>query len=257
MTDARPVHISTAAEGVLLVAIDRPHARNAINDEVARLVAEAMDRLDTDDTLRAGILTGNGSGFSAGLDLKAFLDGETGEHPERGFAGLVRRPPRKPLIAAIEGFALAGGLEVALACDLIVAARDARLGIPEVSRGLVADGGALLRLPQRLPRNIAAQLALIGDELPVPRLHELGLVNVVTEPGESLATAEDLATAIAANAPLGVVASKYVLDHAGSWPADEIWQRQARAVEHVWASRDATEGARAFAERRPPRFTGR
>lgn len=125
MTDARPVHISTPAEGVLLVAIDRPHARNAINDEVARLVAEAMDRLDTDDTLRAGILTGNGPGFSAGLDLKAFLDGETGEHPERGFAGLVRRPPRKPLIAAVEGFALAGGLEITLACDLIVAARDA------------------------------------------------------------------------------------------------------------------------------------
>ncbi|MEU8251445.1 crotonase/enoyl-CoA hydratase family protein [Nonomuraea sp. NPDC048916] len=251
------VRVETRDDAVLLIAIDRPEARNAIDDKMAALLAQAMDRLDMDDRLRAGVLTGAGPGFSAGLDLKAFLSGQTGEHPERGFAGLVRRPPRKPLVAAIEGFALAGGLEIALACDLIVAAEDARIGIPEVRRGLVADGGALLRLPERLPRNVAMQLALTGAELPVRRLYDLGLVNVVAEPGQALPAALALAATIAANSPLGVTASKDVLVQSAAWPDEEKWERQARLVEHVWSSEDAREGARAFAERRPPAFTGR
>ncbi|MDF5758292.1 crotonase/enoyl-CoA hydratase family protein [Spongiactinospora sp. TRM90649] len=257
MTGPAPtVRTETPAPGILTVVVDRPDARNAIDDATAALLATAMERLDDDDSLRVGVLTGAGGGFSAGLDLKAFLRGETGETPGRGFAGLARRPPRKPLIAAIEGFALAGGLEIALACDLIVAAEDARIGIPEVRRGLVADGGALLRLPGRLPRNIAMEMALTGAEVPVARLAELGLVNIVTRPGGSLAAAVDLAATIAANGPLGVVAGKDVLTQAPSWPEEEKWERQAALVEHVWTSADAREGARAFAARRPPTFTG-
>ncbi|MCG5216557.1 enoyl-CoA hydratase-related protein [Streptosporangium soli] len=145
---------------------------------------------------------------------------------------------------------------MALACDLIVAAGDARIGIPEVRRGLVADGGALLRLPERLPRNIAMELALTGGEMPVRRLHDLGLINIVTAPGGALAAATDLAATIANNSPLGVAASKDVLVRAATWPDDEKWERKARLVEHVWSSADAREGARAFAERRPPTFTG-
>lgn len=255
MTDAA-VYTDRSHTGVLTVTIDRPSARNAIDDGTAAQLADAFACLDSDDSLRVAILTGT-NGFSAGLDLKAFLAGETGEHPDRGFAGLVRRPPRKPLVAAVERFALAGGLEIALACDLVVAAHDARIGLPEVTRGLVADGGALLRLPERLPRNLAMEMALTGAEVPVHRLHELGLVNILTEPGQSLQAARELADTIAANAPLGVVASKDVLTRSGDWPADQKWQRQAQLVENVWTSADAHEGGAAFAERREPRFTGR
>lgn len=244
-------------DDVLLIAISRPEARNAIDDATAARLGTAMERLDAGDRLRAGVLTGSGPGFSAGLDLKAFLAGQTGEHPERGFAGLVKQPPCKPLVAAVEGFALAGGLEIALACDLIVAAEDARMSIPEVRRGLVADGGALLRLPERLPRNVAMQLALTGAEMPVSRLYDLGLVNVVTASGGALAEALDLARIIAANSPLGVLASKDVLVQSAAWSDGEKWDRQAALVEHVWSSSDAEEGARAFAERRPPIFTGK
>lgn len=251
------VTTSCPEPGILLIEIDRPEARNAINDAVAAQIAEAVDHLDTDDDLRVAVLAGAGRGFSSGLDLRAFLDGELGEHPERGFAGLVRRPPEKPIIAAIEGFALAGGLEIALACDLIVAAEDARVGIPEVARGLAADGGALLRLPQRLPLNIASEMALTGLPVPVERLALYGLVNEVTAPGEAVARAVALARVIAANGPLGVVASKRVLAAQADWTTDVAWDEQEKLVAHVWGSEDAQEGARAFAQKRPPRFRGR
>jgi enoyl-CoA hydratase len=249
------VTTSVVDEHILVVTLDRPESRNAVNDEVARQVADAMDLLDGTPSLRVGVLTGAGRGFCAGLDLKAFLDGEVGEHPEYGFAGLTSRPPRKPLIAAVEGFALAGGLEIALACDLLVCAEDARLGIPEVRRGLVADGGALLRLPQRIPRNVAFEMALTGGEVAAARLHELGLVNRLVSTGQALTAALALASDIAGNSPAAVQVTKQVLQEAPTWPADEQWDRQRVVVEPVWTSTDAAEGARAFAEKRPPRFT--
>jgi enoyl-CoA hydratase len=167
---------------VLVITIDRPEARNAVNLTVAEGIAAALDRLDSDAELRVGILTGAGGTFCAGMDLKAFVAGERPYVAERGFAGIVQGPPRKPIIAAVEGWALAGGFEIALACDLIVAARDARFGIPEVKRGLVAAGGALIRLPRRIPYHVAMELALTGDPVGAERAYELGIASRLTEP---------------------------------------------------------------------------
>jgi len=241
------------ADDVLVVTIDRPEARNAVNTEVAEGLAAAVDRLDGDDGLRVGVLTGSGGTFCAGMDLKAFVAGERPFVGDRGFAGIVRRPPRKPLIAAVEGWAVAGGFEIALACDLIVAARDARFGIPEVKRGLVAAGGALIRLPRRIPYHLAVELALTGDPIDAERAHAVGLVARLAEPGGAVAAATELATTIAANGPLAVAATKRILtaDEAGAW------ERQAEITEPVFASEDAREGARAFAEKRPPVWRGR
>lgn len=242
---------------VLVVTIDRPNARNAIDGATARQLAAAFDRLDDDPGLRAAVLTGAGRGFSAGMDLKAFLAGDLPFVEGRGFGGFTQAPPRKPLVAAVEGFALAGGLEMALACDLIVAAEDARLGIPEVTRGLVAAGGGLLRLAQHIPFHVAHELALTGAAVPVRRLYDVGLVNRVTPPGEALAQAVDLASVIADNGPLAVGASKRVLRHAAEWGLTDGWVQQQSIVEEVIASADAREGSQAFAERRKPVWTGR
>ena len=187
--------LTEADGGVLLITLNRPDARNAVNAALANGVAAALDRLDDDDDLQVGILTGAGKGFSAGMDLKAFVAGESPFVEGRGFAGIVQGPPSKPLIAAIEGFAVAGGFEIALACDLIVAARGARLGIPEVKRSLVAAGGALLRLPRRIPYHLAMELALTGDPITAERAAEYGLVNRLAEPGEAVAAARELAAA--------------------------------------------------------------
>jgi enoyl-CoA hydratase len=243
----------TVDGAVLVITIDRPEARNAVNLAVAEGIAAALDRLDGDDSLRVGVLTGAGGTFCAGMDLKAFVTGERPHVEGRGFAGIVQGPPRKPLIAAVEGWALAGGFEVALACDLIVAARDARFGIPEVKRGLVAAGGALIRLPRRMPYHLAMELALTGDPIPAERAHAAGLVSRLTEPGGALAGALELVSAIAANGPLAVDATKRILvaDEAGEW------ERQAEIVGPVFASEDAREGARAFAEKRAPVWRGR
>ncbi len=244
-------------DGVLLITLNRPDQRNAVNAAVAAGIAAALDRLDADPQLHAGVLAGAGKGFCAGMDLKAFVAGESPLVEGRGFAGIVQRPPDKPLIAAIEGFAVAGGLEIALACDLLVAARDATLGIPEVKRGLVAAAGALLRLPQRIPYAIAMELALTGDPIDAERAAELGLVNRVTEPGEAVAAALGLAGRIVANGPLALAASKRILVEAPGWPAGEAWARQAEIVGPVRGSEDAREGARAFAEKRAPAWRGR
>jgi enoyl-CoA hydratase len=239
--------VRVEADGeVLVVTIDRPEARNAVNLAVAQGIAAALDRLDGDDALRAGVLTGAGGSFCAGMDLKAFVAGERPHVEGRGFAGIVERPPRKPLIAAVEGWAVAGGFEIALACDLIVAARDARLGIPEVKRGLVAAGGALLRLPRR----VALELGLTGDPIDAARAYEMGLVCRIAEPGAALAGALELARTIAANGPLAVDATKRIL------VPDEDWERQAEIVAPVFVSEDAREGARAFAEKRAPVWRG-
>jgi enoyl-CoA hydratase len=203
------------------------------------------------------VLTGEGKGFSAGMDLKAFVAGERPYAGDRGFAGITQRPAQKPLIAAVEGFALAGGLEIALACDVVVAARGARLGIPEVKRSLVAAAGALLRLPRALPRNIAMELALTGDPIEAERGYELGLVNRLAEPGGALAAALELAGAIAANGPLALAATKRIMTEAVDWPDSEFFARQSEIVGPVMTSEDAREGATAFAEKRAPVWKGR
>src|SRR2546423_10848766 len=221
-----PAVLTARRERVLLITINRPDQRNAVNAAVANGIAVALDELDADSELSVGVLTGAGKGFCAGMDLKAFVTGERPYVEGRGFAGITERSADKPLIAAIEGFAVAGGLEVALACDLIVAARGARLGIPEVKRSLVAAGGALLRLPRALPRNVANELALTGDPIEAERAHELGLVNRLAEPGQALETALQLAEVIAANGPLALAVTKRVLVEATDWPDAEFFERQ-------------------------------
>jgi enoyl-CoA hydratase len=244
-------------DGVLVITLNRPEARNAVNLALAEGVAVALDELDADSDLGAGVLTGAGKGFSAGMDLKAFVAGERPWVGDRGFAGIVMRASSKPLIAAIEGFAVAGGLEIALTCDLIVAARGAKLGTPEVKRSLVAAAGALRRLPQRLPYGVAMELALTGDPIDAERAYELGLVNRLAEPGQALDAALELAATIARNGPLALQASKAILQQQGDWTEAEFWQRQGEIAEPVMRSDDAREGATAFAEKREPVWQGR
>jgi enoyl-CoA hydratase len=251
------VTVDAPGDGTLVVTIDRPRARNAVNEAVATAIAEAMDRLDSDDTLTVGVLTGAGGTFCAGMDLKAFVTGEQPVVPGRGFAGIVERASHKPVIAAVEGYALAGGFEIVLACDLVVAARGATFGLPEVRRGLVAAGGGLLRLPHRIPYHVAMELCLLGSHVPAPRMHELGLVNRLVDDGDALTAARALAGEIAANGPLALAATKRIVAEGGDWPADEAFARQAVIADPVAASADAREGAVAFAEKRAPVWTGR
>jgi enoyl-CoA hydratase len=252
-----PAVLTDVRDGVLLVTLNRPEQRNAVNHAVAEGIAGALDRLDADSELRVGVLTGAGKGFCAGMDLKAFVAGERVGVEGRGFAGIVQRASAKPLIAAVEGFAVAGGFEIALACDLIVAARGARFGIPEVKRGLVAAGGALLRLPQRIPYHLAMELALTGDFIDASRACEVGLVSRVVEPGAAVDGALELAASIAANGPLALAASKRIVVEAPGWPVADRWALQAEITDPVRTSADAREGSVAFAEKRAPRWTGR
>jgi enoyl-CoA hydratase len=244
-------------QGVLVVTINRPEARNAINTETAVAIGEAMERLDDDRSLVAGVITGAGGTFCAGMDLKAFLAGERPSIPGRGFAGIVEQPPVKPIVAALEGYAIAGGFEIALACDMLVAAEDAKFGLPEVKRGLVAAGGGLLRLPQRVPYHLAMEWSLTGELIPAQRGYEVGLVNRITPKGGALDEALRMAKAIAANGPLAVAASKRILVEAPEWPAAERFDRQREVNEPVRSSEDAREGATAFKEKRAPRWQGR
>jgi enoyl-CoA hydratase len=244
-------------DGVLVITLNRPDARNAVNRALAEGVAAALDALDADADVAVGVLTGAGAGFSAGMDLKAFVAGESAWVADRGFAGIVQRASRKPLIAAIEGFAVAGGLEIALACDLIVAARGAKLGIPEVKRSLVAAAGALLRLPRRVPYGVAMELALTGDTITAERAYELGLVNRLTDQGHAIDAALELAAAIARNGPLALDATKAILQQQFGWTEEEFWQRQGELSGPVFSSEDAREGATAFAEKREAVWRGR
>lgn len=257
MTDAAPapVVLTERVGPVLVITLNRPQARNAVDREVAQAVAAAVDLLDTDPGLRVGVLTGSGGNFCAGMDLKAFLRGESPRVEGRGFAGLVEAPPSKPLIAAVEGNALAGGFEIVLAADLVVAAPTATFGLPEVRRGLVAAAGGLTRLPARLPRAIALEMVLTGKAMTAAQLHPLGLVNRLAPESAVLAAAIELAEEIAANGPLAVQASKRVVDESPAWPVAEHFERTRQIVMPVFGSSDAREGAAAFTERRAPVWT--
>lgn len=253
----REVLLSERRGEALLLTLNRPAVRNAVDMPLARAIAAALDELDADPDLRAGVLTGAGAGFCAGVDLRALrASGEPPVVPGRGFAG-VGRSPRKPLIAAVEGFALGGGLEIALACDLIVAAEGAALGLPEVKLGLLAAAGGLLWLPRRLPLGVAMEMALTGEPIGAGRAHELGLVNRLAEPGGTVELALELAAAIAANGPLAVAASKQILRGQRCWGEEEGPERQRELAEPVLRSADAAEGLAAFEERRAPRWSGR
>jgi enoyl-CoA hydratase len=252
---AEPEVVIERNDRILIVTINRPGSKNAVNAAVSQGLANAMDRLDGDPGLSVAILTGAGGSFCAGMDLKAFARGEDVAIEGRGM-GFTERPPVKPLIAAVEGYALAGGTELALATDLIVASKDSVFGIPEVKRGLVAGGGGLLRLPQRIPYQIAMELALTGEHLPAVRAYELGLVNVLADPGTALAAAMTLAEKITANGPLAVAATKRVIVESRGWAPGTVFVEQAKIIGPVFTSHDAKEGAIAFAEKRPPQWIG-
>jgi len=234
----------------LLITIDRPQARNAVNAAVATQLAAALDELESDPALRAGVLTGADNTFSAGMDLKAALKGESPEIPGRGFGGLTEAELAKPLIAAVEGFAMGGGFELALGCDLIVAAEDAKFGLPEVKRGLIAAGGGVIRLPKRIPHHLAMEFLLTGEPVSGRRAGELGLVNRVTPTGDAAAVALQLAEKLAENAPLALAAVKKIVR------ATDPAAAQREEIKSLMQSQDVREGMTAFAERRAPKWTG-
>ncbi len=238
---------------VLLITLNRPKAKNSVNAALADALVAATEQLDTDDELTIGILTGADGGFSSGMDLKAFAS----EGSPANFQTFLENGSKKPLIAAIEGFALAGGLEIALTCDLLVAAKGVKIGIPEVKRGLLAAGGGLFRLPARINYGTAMELALTGDPIMSERAAEIGLINHLAEPGKALDVALELAERIAINAPLSVAASKQVIQESLGRSEAESWKAQDKFVKTIFTSADAREGAIAFAEKRTPEWKGR
>jgi len=248
--------LTEASDGVAVITINRPQARNAINSAVARGIAAALDEFDANSGVRVMILTGAGGTFSAGMDLKGFLAGDSPSFEDRGFGGIVERPPAKPIIAAVEGYALAGGFELTLACDLVVAGEEAKFGLPEVRRGLVAGAGGLLRLPRRIPYHLAMEIALSGEHFPAARLHQAGLVNLLAPAGQALSAAKELASRIGLGGPLALTATKRVIAESADWPAAEAFRRQGEIITPVFTSADAREGALAFAEKRPPVWRG-
>jgi enoyl-CoA hydratase len=250
--------VLTEVDGpVAVVTIDRPGARNAVNEAVASAMAAALDDLDSRTEIRVIVLTGAGGTFCAGMDLKGFLTGENPQAGGRGFGGIVERPPAKPVIAAVEGYALAGGFEIALACDLIVASEEAMFGLPEVTRGLVAAAGGLLRLPRRIPYHLAMEIALTGGRVPAARLQHAGLITRLVPAGQALDQARQLALLIAENAPLALDATKRVVVESADWPSAEAFARQNEITAPVFSSADAMEGAAAFAEKRAPVWRGK
>lgn len=249
--------VLTEVEGnVLVITINRPEAKNAVNQAVAQGIASALDRLDAESDLRCAIITGAGGTFCSGMDLKAFVKGEKPHVEGRGFAGIAQRGSKKPLIAAVDGYALAGGMEVALACDLIVASATAQFGIPEAKRGLAAAAGGLIKLPRQIPPRIAMELALTGDFIGAERAYELGFINRISQ-GPALDEARSLAERIAANGPMALIASKAVVSQSHEWSEAEMWDKQQAIVGPVFMSSDAREGATAFAEKRKPNWQGK
>ena len=242
--------------GIAVITINRPEARNAVDGEVARGIAAAVDEFDDAGDVRVIILTGAGGTFSAGMDLKGFLRGDSPVVAGRGFGGITQQPPAKPTIAAVEGYALAGGFELALSCDLIVASETAKFGLPEVRRGLAAAAGGLLRLPRRLPYHLAMEIVLTGEHFPADRLHQAGLVSRLVGAGQALAGARELAAQVALGAPLALAASKRVIVESADWHTSEAFARQGEVLGSVFTSADAREGAAAFAEKRAPVWRG-
>ncbi|HKU38963.1 MAG TPA: crotonase/enoyl-CoA hydratase family protein [Polyangiales bacterium] len=243
-------------DNVLVLTLNRPEAKNAFNAALSQALSAALDRFETDPALRVGVLTGAGGSFCAGMDLKALLKGEQSSTEQRGGFGILAKPPNKPLIAAVEGYAVAGGMELALSCDLIVATHDAKFGLPEVKRGLVAVGGGLFRLPKRIPYHVTMELALTGDLISAERARELGLLTQVVQPGAALDAALALAQRIAQNGPLAVAATKQILAKAYEWTEESAWKEQHKIARPALRSSDAKEGARAFAEKRAPIWRG-
>jgi len=257
-TAERNLQFELDGTGVAVLTINRPDRRNAIDRATAQAIADALDRVDEDDAIRVAVITGAGGMFSAGMDLKALH--ATGERPivdGRGQFGICRKPPVKPLIAAVEGAALGGGTEIALAADIIVAAEDATFGLPEVKLGLAAAAGGAIRLPRRIPYGFAMEHVLTGRPLPARRAHELGLVNRLTSAGQALAAALELAAEIAANAPLGVRLSKQVMVETQDVSEAEAFALQEPLMQIIRSSEDAAEGPRAFLEKRKPVWKGR
>jgi enoyl-CoA hydratase len=246
----------TVDDGIAVITINRPEARNAVNGEVARGIARAVDELDERADVRVLILTGAGGTFCAGMDLKGFLAGDMPAVPGRGFAGITERPPAKPAIAAVEGYALAGGFELVLACDLVVAGEGATFGLPEVTRGLVAGAGGLLRLPRRVPYHLAMEITLTGERFPAARLRDAGLVSRLVPDGQALTAARELGASVARGAPLALAASKRVIVESADWDSAEAFARQGEIISPVFTSADAMEGAVAFAEKRAPAWRG-
>lgn len=242
--------------GIATITINRPEARNSINQAVSEGIAAALREVERNAAIRVAILTGAGGNFCAGMDLKAFLNGEQVKIEGMGFAGIIEAKVTKPLIAAVEGFAVAGGFEIALACDLIVASQVARFGLPEVKRGLVANAGGLVRLPRQLPHRIVMELLLTGRIVEAERLAGYGLFNQLTPVGEALERATELASEIVANGPLAVAASKRVVMEAQNWDTTQMFNRQNEITRAVIQSADAREGAAAFTEKRPPIWRG-
>jgi enoyl-CoA hydratase len=256
MPDTSDAVLLDVAARIAVLTINRPAARNAVNGAVASGIAAAIGELDDRKDVSVLILTGAGGTFSAGMDLKGFLSGDNPMAGGRGFGGITERPPAKPIIAAVEGYALAGGCELALACDLVVASEDAWFGLPEVTRGLVAGAGGLLRLQHRIPYHIAMEIALTGERISAARLHTSGLINRLVPAGEALAAAHVLATRIAANAPLALAATKRIIVESADWPSAHAFAKQSAIAAPVFGSKDAIEGAAAFAEKRAPVWQG-
>ncbi len=254
--NGEPVLRLETRDHVLVLTLNRPHAKHAFDLALATALSNALDAFEDEPALRVGVITGAGGTFSSGADLKALLRGERGHTEKRGGFGIMKRPPDKPLVAAVEGYAVAGGFELALCADLIVAGRDALFGLPEVKRGLVAVGGGLFRLPRRIPYHVAMELALTGDLLPAERMLALGLVNRVVEPGRALEEAVALAAKIAENAPLALRATKQIVARSTEWTDEEAWREQRRFADVAFKSDDAKEGPRAFAEKRRPVWKG-
>ena len=247
--------LTQTQDGVLIITINRPEAKNAVNRAVAEGISAAMEQLDSDASLNAGIITGAGGTFCSGMDLKAFLKGELPSIKGKGFAGFVEAPPKKPLIGAVEGYALAGGMEIATACDLLVANDKAQFGIPEVKRSLVAAGGGLLSLPAIIGKRMAMELALTGDFIDANRAYEMGFVNRVTT-GAAIDAALELAAKVAANGPLALIATKRIINERFDWNSADMWNKQSEIAMPVLMSADAREGSLAFAEKRKPNWTG-